>query len=75
MHGLCARSLRVQVHGGILPVMNGRPMRAAPKNERGRAMRASNGVGKVLVILGDNFLWACVAGLAVLMAIVSRAGA
>jgi hypothetical protein len=38
-------------------------------------MRASNNLGRVLVILGDNFLWACVAGLAVLMAIVGRAGA
>jgi hypothetical protein len=57
----------------MLATMNGRAL-PPPNDEWGRAMRA-NGMGKVLVILGDNFLWACVAALAVLMAIVSRAGA
>jgi hypothetical protein len=38
-------------------------------------MKAKNGVGKFLVAVSDNVLWACVAGLAVWMAIVARAGA
>lgn len=31
-------------------------------------MRASNGIGNLLVVVGDNFLWACVAGMVVWMA-------